>query len=221
MRNNTAAITAAGSWNLLEEQECVAEYNCHGLRKYGDMYLVVDKAGGWLHNVIPGSNSLALSAACHCSSTSYAMAGAREEGAARGHPPPDTLRLDLPPSPYMPPLWAPSPMTDEDHGGGDALGALGGSIELRNVRSKESVLSASSRGDDAGYKDDDDDEDAYRYSGDAEGARAPRGKILWGVVRMPPEWYGEYVGYGRPVGHLAFGVEEDNVTDPVPGDFYA
>lgn len=45
-------------------------------------------------------------------------------------------------------------------------------------------------------------------------------KIRWGVIRMPPEWYIEYARDG-PVEHLGFGVEEDMVASPVSGHCYA
>ncbi|GAP91838.2 hypothetical protein SAMD00023353_6700100 [Rosellinia necatrix] len=45
-------------------------------------------------------------------------------------------------------------------------------------------------------------------------------KIKWGVVKMSPEWYDEF-GHRSSVGHLSFGVEEDDVTPPVEGRLYA
>ncbi|KAI0172693.1 hypothetical protein GGR52DRAFT_580403 [Hypoxylon sp. FL1284] len=48
-----------------------------------------------------------------------------------------------------------------------------------------------------------------------------RSKICWGIVEMPPEWYGEYEREGLLVEHLSFGAEEDNVQRPVPGRLYA
>ncbi|KAI3317298.1 hypothetical protein HD806DRAFT_527196 [Xylariaceae sp. AK1471] len=45
-------------------------------------------------------------------------------------------------------------------------------------------------------------------------------KLRWGVVEMPPEWYTEN-GYDGSVGHLSFGVEEDNVSPPINGHLYA
>ncbi|KAI1779055.1 hypothetical protein F4818DRAFT_238026 [Hypoxylon cercidicola] len=44
-----------------------------------------------------------------------------------------------------------------------------------------------------------------------------RSKIRWGVVHMPPEWYAEHGIFE----HLSFGAEEDNVQAPVPGRLYA
>ncbi|KAI8949339.1 hypothetical protein F4801DRAFT_603395 [Xylaria longipes] len=45
-------------------------------------------------------------------------------------------------------------------------------------------------------------------------------KLRWGVVEMPPEWYTEF-GHHSSVGHLSFGVEEDNVSPPIEGRLYA
>ncbi|KAI0549189.1 hypothetical protein F4679DRAFT_547804 [Xylaria curta] len=47
-----------------------------------------------------------------------------------------------------------------------------------------------------------------------------RSKLRWGVVEMPPEWYTEFAHHSS-VGHLSFGVEEDNVSPPVEGKYYA
>ncbi|KAJ2988427.1 hypothetical protein NUW58_g3982 [Xylaria curta] len=45
-------------------------------------------------------------------------------------------------------------------------------------------------------------------------------KIRWGIVKMPREWYVTYASHG-PVEHLGFGTEEDMVSSPVSGHFYA
>ncbi|KAI3336909.1 hypothetical protein HD806DRAFT_475133 [Xylariaceae sp. AK1471] len=45
-------------------------------------------------------------------------------------------------------------------------------------------------------------------------------KLRWGVVEMPPEWYTKF-GHHSSVGHLSFGVEEDNVSPPIEGQSYA
>ncbi|KAI0100684.1 hypothetical protein F4776DRAFT_649322 [Hypoxylon sp. NC0597] len=51
--------------------------------------------------------------------------------------------------------------------------------------------------------------------------RLARSKIRWGVIRMPPEWYAEYEHEGVVVEHLSFGVQEDDVRDPVRRRLYA
>ncbi|KAI0856680.1 hypothetical protein F4860DRAFT_492388 [Xylaria cubensis] len=45
-------------------------------------------------------------------------------------------------------------------------------------------------------------------------------KLRWGVIEMPPEWYTKF-GHHSSVGHLSFGVNEDNVSPPVEGKYYA
>ncbi|TRX96986.1 hypothetical protein FHL15_002292 [Xylaria flabelliformis] len=45
-------------------------------------------------------------------------------------------------------------------------------------------------------------------------------KLRWGVVEMPPEWYTKF-GHHSSVVHLSFGVDEDNVSPPVEGKYYA
>jgi len=52
-------------------------------------------------------------------------------------------------------------------------------------------------------------------------SKLAQSKLRWGVVKMPPEWYEEYRFEGHPVGHLSFGVEEDDVYPPIEGDLYA
>ncbi|KAI1324847.1 hypothetical protein F5Y16DRAFT_379730 [Xylariaceae sp. FL0255] len=50
-----------------------------------------------------------------------------------------------------------------------------------------------------------------------------RSRIRWGVIPMPKEWYEEYNGYDfdNRVEHLGFGVESDMVGRPLPGHYYA
>ncbi|KAK5637667.1 hypothetical protein RRF57_013382 [Xylaria bambusicola] len=46
-----------------------------------------------------------------------------------------------------------------------------------------------------------------------------RSRIRWGVVEMPSEWY-RILLRDEQVGHLSFGVEEDEVLPPEPGRWY-
>ncbi|KAI0424070.1 hypothetical protein F5Y09DRAFT_325447 [Xylaria sp. FL1042] len=50
-------------------------------------------------------------------------------------------------------------------------------------------------------------------------ARIARSRVRWGVVEMPPEFYRTLLR-GEQVGHLSFGVEEDEVLPPEPGRWY-
>lgn len=48
-----------------------------------------------------------------------------------------------------------------------------------------------------------------------------QGRIKWGEVKMPPEWYRQYDGLPEPVRHLSFGLEGDDVQEPEDGQWYA
>lgn len=53
--------------------------------------------------------------------------------------------------------------------------------------------------------------------------RISRSRIRWGVVRMPDEFYAQFEDLegGSKVEHLSFGIEQQGVTAPEPGHFYA
>ncbi|KAI1850745.1 hypothetical protein JX266_004027 [Neoarthrinium moseri] len=52
--------------------------------------------------------------------------------------------------------------------------------------------------------------------------RVSETELRWGVVQMPPEFYTEFENMGeRTYGHLSFGVKEDAVTSPLHGKWYA
>ncbi|KAI1140191.1 hypothetical protein F5Y05DRAFT_403222 [Hypoxylon sp. FL0543] len=168
-----------------------------------------------------GSNSLALSAACHVSPLSHAVKPRRNSLASKS-PSPATSKFDLPLSPQ-------SPMRPRTVLAGEAYSYEG--IEMQrlspvsNVTTRQSSqLSLSSkrllpdreRGS----------EDSVSSGEDQQGGGGPftrlaRSKIRWGVVTMPPEWHAEYDSEAGPVGHLSFGVEEDDVRPPEPGELYA
>lgn len=46
-------------------------------------------------------------------------------------------------------------------------------------------------------------------------------KMKWGVVRMPLAFYCQFDGVNKPVEHLSFGGEEDDVQSPIEGHLYA
>ncbi|CAJ2502401.1 Uu.00g097950.m01.CDS01 [Anthostomella pinea] len=167
--------------------------------------------------VNPGSNSLALSAACHSSPLSHA---ARKSMALDSSP--RSSRFDLLPSPYMP-VRPHSPTTDGDEGdwrgSGEGAGAFSG-IEMRRLSAKKSwrsmrswrslSLSSSTL---LNKGDGDEEQGACRKLSEC--------RLRWGVVKMPPEWYADYEHEEEEVGHLGFGAEGDDVAPPVPGRLYA
>ncbi|KAI0596323.1 hypothetical protein F4775DRAFT_314811 [Biscogniauxia sp. FL1348] len=166
----------------------------------------------------PGSNSLALSAACHCSPLSYAVTGKAklpDSPTTTSPSPSPTPSFARPPSSYLPVGSGSSNSYAET---GDL--ATSQTFEMQTLGGSSSSLSASRQDD---YEDEDVEDEEERGS---TFARLARSEIRWGVVRMPPEWHAEYDGGGGgggdgPVGHLGFGVEEDGVGDPVVGRLYA
>lgn len=68
-------------------------------------------------------------------------------------------------------------------------------------------------------------EDDSDSEGDDEQFRVKisRSKIRWGVVRMPEEFYAQFEDLegGAKLEHLSFGIEQQEVTAPEPGHFYA
>ncbi|KAJ2996647.1 hypothetical protein NUW58_g906 [Xylaria curta] len=142
--------------------------------------------------VIVGSNSLAIAAACHASSISQA-----------------TGILDT--------------QTQSEHSDGGKISRV-----VDDDRSTEMQQSQSNE-----YTDIEpasmlcDHDPKSIIAGDAGAAnnadvlgRIARSEIRWGVVKMPPEWYRTFT-QDDEVGHLSFGVEQDEVLPPEPGKLYA
>ncbi|GAW25293.1 hypothetical protein SAMD00023353_0401920 [Rosellinia necatrix] len=162
---------------------------------------------------LPGSNSLAISAACHASTVSQAS---RESATM------DDSSLSSQPE-NMPSSYTPT----------RTYSPINSDIDLRSQRSprKNSLWKPGSRstmrswfsekrrvGDDDGDGVDDDDDD----DDDAQSPlkRLAQSRLRWGVISMPAEWYSEY-DHDGPVEHLGFGGEEEQPRDPVPGHMYA
>ncbi|RYP16460.1 hypothetical protein DL765_005137 [Monosporascus sp. GIB2] len=144
-----------------------------------------------------GSNSLAISAACHVSPLSYAVQKTPVLDT------PGSSELDLFPPPYAAielRNWTGADGYDDDRGG----------IHLHKtadrVSSKHSLISKTASEEDVD-------------AGESVFAKLSRSKLRWGVVKMPPSWY-EFDDEVQ-VEHLSFGVREDDVSPPVPGHWYA
>ncbi|KAI1497832.1 hypothetical protein F5X99DRAFT_353108 [Biscogniauxia marginata] len=168
----------------------------------------------------PGSNSLALSAACHPSKMSYAVSKPTLLDS------PTSPSFQLPPSPYMP--VRPGSPAEEGY---DMSGPPNGNrhpamFEMQTLGTRELSQHSMSSSRQLISQDDEDDAEAEQRedseNGGEEGSfgRLARSELRWGVIEMPPEWCTEYDGDG-PVEHLGFGVEEDKVSSPVAGRFYA
>lgn len=169
-----------------------------------------------------GSNSLAISAACHVSNLSHAVKP-REESLHPQSPfidSPESSGFNLPLTPRSPErsrTLSPRTYTDETNGDG---------IELRNFTTtstrKSSHLSLASYSSNRLLLDRSDDGNRNAgYEQSSPFRKLARSKIRWGVVEMPPEWHSEYEIDDGAVGHLSFGVEEDNIKPPESGQWYA
>ncbi|KAI0836750.1 hypothetical protein F5Y06DRAFT_288376 [Hypoxylon sp. FL0890] len=169
-----------------------------------------------------GSNSLALSAACHVSPLSHAIKPRPNPLISES---PGTSKFDLQPAPQ-------SSIQPRTILGGEAYiyeGIGSGGIEMQTLspspnmttRQSSQVSLSSKRllpDRDRSSEDSTGSEDEQQ---DGSFARLARSKIRWGVVKMPPEWHAEYDTVAGPVEHLSFGVEEDDVQPPEPGELYA
>ncbi|KAI1390078.1 uncharacterized protein F4822DRAFT_223520 [Hypoxylon trugodes] len=165
--------------------------------------------------VIVGSNSLALSAACHVPSLSNAV-----PSKFKADPSPGSSKIDLPSAPR-------SPEQSRILLAGDAAYA-DESFEMQHLRAKpisriSSNRSMSSKGLLVPERSSEDslEEGEEEELGRSQFTKLARSKIRWGIVKMPPEWHAEYDNDAGPVEHLSFGVEEDDVQPPEVGDLYA
>ncbi|KAI2467389.1 hypothetical protein F4781DRAFT_423354 [Annulohypoxylon bovei var. microspora] len=169
-----------------------------------------------------GSNSLALSAACHASILSCAVQGRADSLMLDS---PAMSRLDLPETPQ--PLKQsytriPGDTYDESIGGEG--------FEMRKFRAasvstihQSSQLSLASQQLLPDRSSEDGANTGYEKADEQGGpfTKLARSKIRWGVVKMPPEWHAEYDNEAGTVEHLSFGVEKDGVQPPEVGGCYA
>ncbi|KAI1204960.1 uncharacterized protein F4807DRAFT_301545 [Annulohypoxylon truncatum] len=174
-----------------------------------------------------GSNSLALSAACHASILSCAVKGRADSLMLDS---PAAPNFDLPETPQPPqPLRQPyALLTNEAYD--ESIG--GDSFEMKKYRpasvttinqssqsSSVSKLLLPDRSSEDGDDDMGDKADDEQHNGPF--TKLSRSKIRWGIVKMPPEWHAENDNEAGRVEHLSFGVEDDDVQPPEPGECYA
>ncbi|RWA10081.1 hypothetical protein EKO27_g5043 [Xylaria grammica] len=153
----------------------------------------------------PGSNSLAISAACHASTISRAS---RASATADGFP---SSHLE-----NTPVRTRSSANSDTDS---SSQGSPRKSSLWRSWRHSRLILWFLENrivGEQDGDEDEDDDDD------NAQGLlrKLTQSRLRWGVISMPDEWHDEY-GHDGPVEHLGFGVREDQPKSPVLGHMYA
>ncbi|KAI0875522.1 hypothetical protein GGS24DRAFT_515444 [Hypoxylon argillaceum] len=157
----------------------------------------------------PGSNSLAISAACHSSIISrVSRKSVTMEDSS-------SVRLENMPSSYAPVRTRSSADLDIDSSSQpsprkDRLWRPGSHSTLRSWFSENRIVGKE-------FEDEDEEDEGNVQS---KFRRLAQSRLRWGVISMPAEWYDEY-DHDGPVEHLGFGVEEDEPKDPVPGHMYA
>ncbi|KAI0896657.1 hypothetical protein F4806DRAFT_508490 [Annulohypoxylon nitens] len=170
-----------------------------------------------------GSNSLALSAACHASILSYAVKGSMNSPMLESLV---TSKSDLPETqqPLQPPKQSYTPLTNGDYDetiGGESPA----SMSTLNHQSSHMSLASIHLLRDCSSENGNSDHNNTKYEVSDEQnspfTKLARSKIRWGVVKMPPEWHAEHDNEAGRVEHLSFGVEEDDVRPPEPGECYA
>ncbi|KAI1817515.1 hypothetical protein GGS20DRAFT_582442 [Poronia punctata] len=151
---------------------------------------------------MPGCNSFAISAACHVSRISYAIKN-------RSLSDESSPRPSRPPSKHVS-IRATKYTAVNEQEENDWIEGPTSAIALTPYHSQSELTYVGIDGD-----DDDNDNEKSMFS------KLAQSKLRWGVVPMSSEWYEENKFEGRPVGHLSFGVEEDNVSPPIEGELYA
>ncbi|KAI6082383.1 hypothetical protein F4821DRAFT_216117 [Hypoxylon rubiginosum] len=164
-----------------------------------------------------GSNSLAISAACHASVLSHAVKSRVDSLMVDS---PFSSKLELPQTPRSPErlrtLLPGERFTDDPNGS---------SIEMQRLVTsstrKSSHLSLASSSRLLLRRSEDSDSNMGDEQQISPFRKLARSKMRWGVVPMPPEWHAEHDNEDGVVEHLSFGVEEDDVKPPESGQYYA
>ncbi|OTA98823.1 hypothetical protein M426DRAFT_101648 [Hypoxylon sp. CI-4A] len=168
-----------------------------------------------------GSNSLAISAACHVSPLSHAVVK-DTKGFSES---PSSFMFDLPATPRSPERSRPVLGGHHDSYAYESVG--NDNIEMGKLRTVSSMSSArlspqmSSSSKQLLPARSSEDSVGIEEEQGGPFTKLARSKIRWGVVKMPPEWHDEYDGEASDVGHLSFGVKEDDVQPPEVGESYA
>lgn len=145
---------------------------------------------------VVGSNSLAISAACHVSALSHAVWKEPMPEFPNSPNPNITLNVDA--------------AIESHRSTGTSYESDPPGNHHRNLSdaalSKQSLISKTASTDDLDSRE-------------STFSRLSRSKLRWGVVQMPNGWY----KWNRDISveHLSFGVEEDGVLPPAPGSWYA
>ncbi|KAI1098653.1 hypothetical protein F4804DRAFT_116259 [Jackrogersella minutella] len=212
---NTAVVVGYSGWSLLGLMvtSCVLI----------TIHIVLSLKRIPSNMVIVGSNSLALSAACHVSNISHAIKGRRDSSLNDSQTSPIH---DLPASPQ--PLRQSYTLVPDEYY--DHESNRDGGIHMRDLKvpsmtctRHSSQLSLASKRllPDRRSENSADAEDGGDEAQGGTFSKLARSKIQWGVVKMPPDWHSEYDNEDGVVERLSFGVEEDDVQPPEPEKCYA
>ncbi|KAI1764186.1 hypothetical protein GGR53DRAFT_530815 [Hypoxylon sp. FL1150] len=164
-----------------------------------------------------GSNSLAISAACHASTLSRAVKPWADSLLDNS---PISSRLTLPATPRSPErlrtFLSGEQFTDDPNGS---------SIEMQRLETtstrKSSHLSLASSSRLLLRHSEDSDSNVGDEQDISQFRKLARSKLRWGVVPMHPEWHAEHDNEDGVVEHPSFGVEDDDVKPPESGHYYA
>ncbi|KAI0436193.1 hypothetical protein F4803DRAFT_543152 [Xylaria telfairii] len=142
--------------------------------------------------VVVGANSMAISAACHASCLSQAMSDTHTQS------------------------------SNTNDGGICERTTSEGMMEVRQRQNRERTWHADMESVSmlADYSTESRAGNNINFTNNLDVlGKIARSRIRWGVVEMPSEWY-KIILRDEEVGHLSFGVKEDEVLPPEPGRWY-
>lgn len=86
-------------------------------------------------------------------------------------------------------------------------------IELRRLMAPSPILFSHDDRTSESHRDDEEQKSML--------VRVSQSKIRWGVVKMPSSWKEQFDRRDIAVGHVSFGLPEDDVQQPITGHWYA
>ncbi|KAI1741085.1 hypothetical protein F4680DRAFT_458292 [Xylaria scruposa] len=159
-----------------------------------------------------GSNSMALSVACHASTRGYKSRNVAEAS--------EHVTRSLSSQPLVP-LPTPLSIVRNRPSEGDCYYETNANASMIITRTQ---TRENSEGSDSNLARISEQAISELESGCEQIKRSlkkiAQSKIRWGIVEMSPEWYTEYANNGL-VEHLGFGAESDMVSPPISGNYYA
>jgi hypothetical protein len=149
-----------------------------------------------------GSNSIAISAACHVSPKARATSDDVSASPPESSRASLTSSLEETHSEYSLPLSA--SLHNDGSDCGESLAWGGGRQASYHVHGDDLIEMT----------------ELIKLTENGLLEQISQSKIRWGVIRMPAEFYNEY-DCAEPYEHLGFGVEGDEISSPQYGKYYA